>query len=155
MLPTVSGGDTTQKFDISISYHKPSVPLKYENIFKEIFLLDGTNATNALTIPTLTFSNPSTNLYGAPVVGTMSFDWPFDTTSSSYESKISVNINGGYAASWKDLNTLTFTDVSLGTYQILWVNKKLKKFIFKIPNKVSGTTTMTINNIKNPYPYQR
>jgi hypothetical protein len=46
--------------------------------------MDGTNATNAVSIPSLSFSNPTTNLYGAPVVGTMSFTWPFDTSASDY-----------------------------------------------------------------------
>jgi hypothetical protein len=124
-------------------------------LFKEIFVLDGTNATNPTTITGLSFANPSSTVYGAPVSGVLSFTWPFDTSLSDYESKITVNINGGFAASWSDINTLTFTDPSLGSYLLLWVNKKLNKFVFKIPNKSSGTATMTINNLKNPFPYQR
>ena len=117
--------------------------------------MDGTYTTAASVISSLAFSNPSTNLYGAPVVGTMSFTWPFDSSASDYESKISVNVNGGFASSWANIDSLTFTDPTLGTYQILWVNKKLNKFIFKIPNKSSGSAQMTMNNIKNPYPYQQ
>lgn len=109
----------------------------------------------AATIPTLAFNNPASNLYGSPVVGTLAFTWPFDSSASDYESKIAININGGYAASWSDIGGLTFTDPTLGTYQILWYNKKLNKFIFKIPNKASGSATLSINNIKNPYPYQQ
>lgn len=117
--------------------------------------MDGTNASNAATMPSLSFANPTVNLYGAPVTGIMSFTWPFDTTGSDFESKISININGGFAASWSNIDTLTFTDPSMGTYQILWVNKKLNKIIFKIPSKASGSATMSINNIRNPYPYQQ
>jgi len=116
--------------------------------------MDGTNATNPVTIASLAFQNPSSNQFGAPVSGIMAFTWPFDTSLSDYESKISININGGFAASWSNINSLTFTDPSLGTYLLLWVNKKLNKFVFKIPNKSSGSATLTINNIKNPYPYQ-
>jgi hypothetical protein len=155
VLPTVSGGDTTKKFDISIGYYRPGSNIKYENNFKEIFVMDGTNITAAASIASLAFSNPATSSYGAPVSGTMSFTWPFDSSSSDYESKISVNINGGYAATWSDISNLTFTDAVLGTYQILWTNKKLNKVVFKIPNKSTGTSTITINNIKNPYPYQQ
>ncbi len=46
--------------------------------------MDGTNATNAVTVASLTFANPTTNLYGAPVSGIMSFTWPFDTSLSDY-----------------------------------------------------------------------
>jgi hypothetical protein len=154
-LPVVSGGDSTKKFDISIGYYRPGANIKYENNFKEILVMDGTNATSAATMPSLSFANPATNLFGAPVVGTMSFTWPFDTSASDYESKIAININGGFASSWSSIDSLTFTDPTLGTYQILWVNKKLNKFVFKIPNKSSGSATMSINNVKNPYPYQQ
>lgn len=34
VLPTVSGGMGTKKFDISIGYFKPGSNLKYENNFK-------------------------------------------------------------------------------------------------------------------------
>ncbi len=117
--------------------------------------MDGTNSTAATTISSLAFSNPSISSFGSTVTGTMSFTWPFDSSASDYESKISINMNGGFAATWTDINNLTFTDPTLGTYQILWVNKKLNKVVFKIPNKSSGTSTLTLNNIRNPYPYQQ
>jgi hypothetical protein len=34
VLPAVSGGDTTKKFDLSIGYFRPGTNLKYENFFK-------------------------------------------------------------------------------------------------------------------------
>ena len=34
VLPSVSGGDNTKKFDISIGYYRPGSNIKYENIFK-------------------------------------------------------------------------------------------------------------------------
>lgn len=117
--------------------------------------MDGTNSTSANSIGSLTFANPAISSYGSPVTGVMSFTWPFDSSASDYESKISININGGYAASWSDISSLTFTDPTLGTYQILWINKKLNKVVFKIPNKSSGSATLTLNNIRNPYPYQQ
>jgi len=117
--------------------------------------MDGTNTSSANSIASLTFSNPTISSYGSPVTGVMSFTWPFDSSASDYESKISININGGYAASWTDISNLTFTDPTLGTYQILWINRNLNKVIFKIPNKSSGTATLTLNNIQNPYPYQQ
>jgi len=155
VLPSVSGGDNTRKFDISIGYYRPASNIKYENLFKEIFVMDGTNSTGASSIASLTFSNPTISSYGSQVTGIMSFTWPFDSSASDYESKISININGGYAASWTDISSLTFTDPTLGTYQILWINKKLNKVVFKIPNKSSGSATLTLNNIRNPYPYQQ
>lgn len=155
VLPTVSGGDTTKKFDLSIGYFRPGTNLKYENFFKEIFVMDGTNSTNAVTLSSLTLTNPPTKSYGAPVSGILNFNWPFDTTLSDYESKISLNINGGYSVAWQSIDSLTFTDASLGTYLLLWVNKKLNKFVFKIPQKASGASTLTINNLRNPYPYQQ
>lgn len=117
--------------------------------------MDGTNSTGASSIASLTFSNPTVSSYGSQVTGIMSFTWPFDSSASDYESKISININGGYAASWTDISSLTFTDPTLGTYQILWINKNLNKVVFKIPNKSSGSATLTLNNIRNPYPYQQ
>jgi hypothetical protein len=44
----------------------------------------------------------------------------------------------------------------VGTYLLLWVNKKLNKFVFKIPGKGNGVaTTLNINNLRNPYPYHQ
>lgn len=87
----------------------------------------------------------------------MSFTWPFDTSSvsaSDYSSKISFNINGGYAATWANIDTLTFEDAA-GTYQLLWVNKKLNKFIFKMAAKSTIATVVSITNLNNPYPFQK
>lgn len=50
---------------------------------------------------------------------------------------------------------MTFID-SMGTYQILWVNVKLNKFVFAIPKKGNGaSTTLNITSLNNPYPYQQ
>lgn len=98
-------------------------------------------------------------MYGSPSIsGQLSFSWPFDSNSNVYESKIAININGGYSATWPSIDAVTFVDASpgTGTYQLLWVNKNLNKFVFVMPQKSSGTsTTLYINNLKNPYPYQR
>jgi hypothetical protein len=50
---------------------------------------------------------------------------------------------------------VTFVDET-GTYQLLWVNVKLNKFVFLIPHKAnSASTTMNITSLTNPYPYQK
>jgi hypothetical protein len=118
--------------------------------------MDGTitTVTGSLTSPS--FTNPALNGYGTPISGAVNFNWPFDSSTSGYESKVAINVNGGYAATWSDINALTFTESVVGTYLLLWVNTKLNKFVFKIPNKLSGVgTTLSINNIRNPYPYQQ
>ena len=91
-----------------------------------------------------------------PIVGQVSFNWPFDTTSLvDHESKVAIKFNGGYSAVWDSIDTVTFVD-NTGTYNILWVNKQINKFVFLIPKKGYNTgTTLNITNIKNPYPYQK
>lgn len=66
-----------------------------------------------------------------------------------------MNINGGYASTWANIDSVTFVDAA-GSYQILWVNKKLNKFVFAIPNKGNAISTiLNITSLNNPYPYQR
>ena len=128
---------------------------KYENFFKEIFLIDGTNSSGVSGLSSASFSNPSITQYGSSVVGSINFYWPFDTTSSGYESKMSVNVNGGYSATWLDIDSVTFVDAS-GTYQLLWVNKKLNKFVFKVQSRSYNVyTTVNMTALNNPYPYQK
>lgn len=82
-LPNPSSSDDTNKFDLSIRYMGPSFT-KYENLFKEIFLIDGTNSTGISSLSSSSFSNPSITQFGTGVVGSINFNWPFDTTSSGY-----------------------------------------------------------------------
>lgn len=68
---------------------------------------------------------------------------------------MAINFNGGYSQVWTDINTVTFVD-TIGTYEILWVNKLLNKFVFLLPNKGNGVgTTLNVTSLNNPYPYQR
>jgi hypothetical protein len=151
-LPTPTSSGKTNKFDLSIAYYGPS-NLKYENFFPEIFLIDGTDTTNTITSVSYSFSNPSSTSFGSPTTGQIGFTWPFDSSLSGYESKISINVNGGYSATWNSIDTITISEST--SYQILWVNKKLNKFICAIPNKAVGATTLKINSLTNPYPYQK
>jgi hypothetical protein len=117
--------------------------------------VDNTNQTTPVTNSIYTFNNPAITGYGNPITGQVVFNWPFDTTSSGYESKIAINFNGGYSAIWSNINSVTFVD-STGTYQLLWVNTQLNKFVFLIPNKGNAvSTTLNITSINNPYPYQQ
>ena len=89
------------------------------------------------------------------MVGSINFNWPFDTTSSGYESKISINVNGGYAATWADVDAITFVDAS-GTYELLWVNKHLNKFVFKVQSRGYNVgTTVNMTALNNPYPFEK
>jgi hypothetical protein len=83
ILPTPSSADNNNKFDISVAYFGPS-NTKYENFFPEIFQVDNTNSTAPITSSSYSFSNPGTTGFGASVVGQISFNWPFDSSSSSY-----------------------------------------------------------------------
>ena len=154
-LPSPTSSDNTNKFDMSIRYMGAS-NVKYENLFREIFLIDGTNSTGVSALSSPSFSNPGTTQYGITgIVASVNYNWPFDTTSSGYESKLSVNMNGGYAATWANIDNVNFVDVS-GTYQLLWVNKKLNKFVFRVQSRSSGvSTTMNITALSNPFPYQQ
>ena len=89
------------------------------------------------------------------MVGALRFNWPFDTTSSGYESKVSFNFNKGYSQTWDDIDDVTFVD-NTGTYQLLWVNKKLMKFVFKVPAKSSSVSTaVNITALSNPFPFEK
>ncbi len=79
VLPSPTDSDNTQKFDLSISFYGP-LNLKYQNYFPEIFLIDATNSTIALTNWPFSFSNPSVKSFGSAVTGQVTFNWPFDTT---------------------------------------------------------------------------
>lgn len=154
ILPTPTQSDNNNKFDISITYFGPS-NVKYENYFPEIFQVDNTNSTAPITSSSYTFNNPAATGFGNPVTGQIQFNWPFDSSSSSYESKLALNFNGGYSAVWQSLSSVTFLD-NIGTYTLLWVNKVLNKFVFLLPNKGNGvSTTLNITSLNNPYPYQR
>ena len=154
-LPTPSSSDNNDKFDINIAYFGPS-NVKYSNFFPEIFQIDNTNSTAPVTSTSFAFSNPALTGFGNAIVGQVAFNWPFSTTSSSYETKIAINWNGGYSAVWSDINSVTYVDATVGTYQILWVNTKLNKFVFLMPNKANAvSTTLNINALTNPYPYQQ
>ena len=153
-LPTPSSSDNNNKFDISIIYMGPS-NLKYENYFPEIFQIDNTNSTSPVTGSSYSFNNPAQTGFGNPITGQIAFNWPFDSSSSGYETKIALNFNGGYSKVWSDINSVTFVD-NIGTYQILWVNTHINKFVFLMPNKANGaSTTLNVTNLNNPYPYQR
>lgn len=155
LLPTPSGSDRTNKFDVSIAYYNAGSNIKYSNFFPEIFIIDNTNTTSVVSNSAFTFTNPSITLFGAPIVGQVSFTWPFDSTNSSYESKVSLNFNGGYSAVWNNVNTVTLVD-STGTYQLLWINYALNKMVFLLPNKANGAATvLNITSLSNPYPFQR
>lgn len=154
-LPTPSGADNNNKFDISVAYFGPS-SLKYENYFPEIFQVDNTNGTLPVTSSTYTFNNPASTGFGNPITGQIVFSWPFDTSSSSYETKIALNFNGGYAAVWQNIDTVSFVDSAVGTYTLLWINKALNKFVFLMPNKGNAaSTTLNITGLNNPFPYQQ
>lgn len=64
-------------------------------------------------------------------------------------------MNGGFSAIWPNIDSVTFLD-NTGTYQLLWVNKALNKFVFAVPQKALSTSTiLNISGIVNPYPYQQ
>lgn len=154
-LPTPSQSDKNNKFDIAIAYYGPS-NLKYYNYFPEIFQVDNTNSTAAVTSSSYTFNNPALTGFGNNIVGQVAFNWPFDTTGATSTTKFALNFNGGYSAIWSSINAVTFLDSTVGTYQILWINTKLNKFVFAIPNKGNAvSTTMNITGLTNPYPYQK
>jgi hypothetical protein len=116
-------------------------------------LIDATN-TVAATALSISFQVPATRQYGISNIGSVSFTWPFDTSSSGSESKVSFNVNGGFGATWPNIDSVTFLDTS-GTYQLLWVNKILNKFVFAVPQKSAIATVMNITALQNPYPYQQ
>lgn len=127
--------------------------VRYESFYREVFLIDNTDTTNTATL-SISFPDPSIRQFGTSNVGSLNFNWPFDTTTSGYESKVSFNFNGGFSAIWPNIDSINFLDVT-GTYQILWVNKKLKKFVLAVPQKsISTATVLNISGIVNPYPYQ-
>lgn len=153
LLPSPGQSDNNKKFDIAIAYYGPS-NTKYLNYFPEIFQIDASTNTPTLNSG-YSFTTPGLTGYGNSIVGQVSFSWPFDSTTHGYESKIALNINGGYSSTWANVDTVTFVDAT-GTYQILWVNKKLNKFVFAIPNKGNAISTiLNITSLSNPYPYQR
>lgn len=154
ILPTPSSSGNTNKFDMSLVYMGPS-NVRHESFYREVFLIDGTDTVSTAAL-SITFPDPSIRQYGASNVGSLSFNWPFDTTTvTAYESKVSFNIRGGFSATWSNIDSVTFLD-TFGTYQLLWVNKKLNKFVFAVPQKaVSTSTILNITSISNPYPFQQ
>ena len=67
-LPTPNADSKTEKFDLSIRYMGP-INVKYENYFREIFLIDNTYTATAATLSSANFEDPSTKIYGADVTG--------------------------------------------------------------------------------------
>ncbi len=138
---------------MSLIYIGPS-NVRHESFYREVFLIDGTDTVGTASL-SITFPDPSIRQFGASNVGSLSFTWPFDTTSNVYESKVSFNFFGGFAATWPNIDSVTFLDLT-GTYNLLWVNKKLNKFVFAAPQKsISTSTILNMTALKNPYPYQQ
>lgn len=71
--------------------------------------MDGTSTLTVNSASSFTFSNPTIRSYGSSTTGIVSFTWPFSTTTSGYESKIAINMNGGYTSCWDNIDTLTFS----------------------------------------------
>lgn len=152
-LPSPTGSDNTQKFDMSIRYMGPS-NVKQESLFREVFLIDQTNTTSGTAL-SVSFNTPSVTQYGTDISGSLALSWPLDSRSLGTESKLAINFYSGYASIWDSIDDVTFVDET-GTYQLLWVNKKLNKFVFAIPRKdISTTTTINITALSNPYPFQK
>jgi hypothetical protein len=157
VLPSLSGwSEKSQKFDLSISFYYPLNNTRYENTFKEIFVIDGTNTTSTTT-PGITFNTPTTTVFGVGTTTTIGLTWPFDSTTgigSSINTKMVMQFVAGYSAIWSSISSLS---VSYGSNNFvpLWYNTKLNKIIFSIVPNNSIATTLTLSGLTNPYPYQQ
>lgn len=162
VLPTLAGWpEKSQKFDMAISFYYPGNNTRYENAFKEIFVIDGTNTTSSTT-PSITFNTPATTIFGIPTTTTVGLTWPFDTTSgngASTTTKMAVRFTAGYSATWASISGLGISIVNASsvtnTFIMLWYNTKINKAVFAIvPNNNGAASTLTLSGITNPYPYQ-
>lgn len=57
--------------------------VRYESFYREVFLIDNTDTTNTATL-SISFPDPSIRQFGTSNVGSLNFNWPFDTTTSGY-----------------------------------------------------------------------
>lgn len=118
--------------------------------------MDGTNTT-ATTAPTITFNNPSSSIYGIATSTTIGLNWPFSSSTSpgsDISSKMVLQWNAGYAATWSTISSLSVSD-GTNTFVMLWFNNKLNKAIFSLVSRSNNAaTTLTISGLTNPYPYQ-
>jgi hypothetical protein len=162
VLPSLAGwAEKTRKFDLAISFYYPGNNTRYENSFKEILVMDGTNTTSP-TAPTITFNNPATTIYGIPTTATVGMTWPFDTTTglgAGVKSKMAVQFTAGYAATWSSINALSISNTNASSvtnnFIMLWFNTKLNKAIFSmVPNNNGVASSLILSGITNPYPYQ-
>lgn len=57
--------------------------VRHESFYREVFLIDATTALSSNSL-SVTFPNPSITQFGASNVGSLNFNWPFDTTTSGF-----------------------------------------------------------------------
>jgi hypothetical protein len=159
-LPGLAGyPEKSRKFDVSISYYNPSTNTRYENFFRELFVIDGTNTTASIA-PTISFSSPSSTFFGVASSATVSgINWPFDSSTglgSLISSKMAMQFTAGYSATWSSISNLNVADNSNNNFIILWTNSRLNKLILGLTSRGNGVaTTLTLTGLTNPYPYQR
>lgn len=138
--------------DIKMLYNDRTNNQIYRSFWPSVYLSDSINLGSQSSISgSLTFSNgnrgESTNQY-------ISTTWPYSSTNSDISQKMVLKIGGGITCC-REFSSLTLSDSQTG-YTLLWTDTIANISVYRTPTKtVSTSTSLYINNVINPYPYQK
>lgn len=138
--------------NVKVAYFDRTNNRAYRSYWPSIYLSDSINIGSQSSISgSLTASNgyrgSNTNHY----IGT---SWPYSSTYSDISQKIVLKIGGGITCC-QSFSSLSLSD-SQTSYTLLWTDTTANMSVYRTPSKsISTSTNLYINNINNPYPYQK
>ncbi len=84
----------------------------------------------------------------------MSIGWPY-TSSSDTSQKMVMKLAGGVTCC-QTFSSINLRDSTGTAYNLLWTNTKANVSVYLTPSYSAGLgRDLWINNVNNPYPYQR
>jgi hypothetical protein len=138
--------------NIKIIYNDRTNNRIYRSYWPSVYLSDSVNIGSQSSVSgSLTLSNYAR---GANTNHYIATSWPYSSTYSDISQKIVLKIGGGITCC-QAFNSLSLSD-SQTSYTLLWTDKIANMSVYRTPTKsISTSTNLYINNVYNPYPYQK
>jgi hypothetical protein len=126
---------------------------KYSAYWSSIYLTDSINfgapAEISGSLAQTNSNRGASNTQFIPIL------WPYTSSSSDSSQKVVLKLYGGVTCC-TSFNSIALRDNLLSSYTLLWTNTKGNISVYKTPTRSSSTSVnLWINNIINPYPYQK
>jgi hypothetical protein len=137
--------------DIKVLYNDRTNNQIFRSFWPSVYVSDSVNigSQDSITgtlIPSNANRGSSTNHY-------ISTNWPYSSTFSDISQKIVLKIGGGVTCC-QAFSSLSLSD-SQTAYTLLWTNTLANISVYRTPSKSVITTSLFINSVNNPHPYQK